>query len=107
MTWQPAPDPNGPPLRRIGDDLDVILRRVGGAGSKATTAVFTGWAEAVGPGVAAHAQPLALRGTTLVVTVDAPAYATHLKMLSPQLLARLAELAGPGAIEAVEVRVRG
>jgi predicted nucleic acid-binding Zn ribbon protein len=57
--------------------------------------------------VAAHAQPIALRGSTLVVGVDAPAYATQLRLLTPQLLARLAELTSPGVVEAVEVRVRG
>ena len=107
MTWRPAPDPDGPPLRRVGDDLDVILRRVGGGSAGVTAAVFRGWTGAVGPAIASHAQPLSLRGTTLVVAVDAPAYATQLRMLTPQLLARLAELAGPGAVDAVEVRVRG
>jgi predicted nucleic acid-binding Zn ribbon protein len=107
MTWRAAPDPDGPPLRRVGDDLDVLLRRVGGGGAQATAAVFSGWDRAVGAGIASHAQPLSLRGTTLVVAVDAPAYATQLRMLTPQLIARLTELAGPGAVDAVEVRVRG
>jgi predicted nucleic acid-binding Zn ribbon protein len=107
MTWTPARDSGDVPLRRMGEDLDVLLRRFGGAAGAASATVFTRWAEAVGAGVAAHAQPLALRGTTLVVGVDAPAYATQLRMLTPQLLARLADLVGPGAVEAVEVRVRG
>ncbi len=108
MPWSPLPNADGPVPTRVGDDLDVLVRRLGApAGAKATAAVFTRWADAVGAGVAAHAQPLALHGTTLVVGVDAPAYATQLRMLSTQLLARLSELAGPGVVEAVEVRVRG
>lgn len=107
MTWRPLPDPEGPPPKRVGENLDVILRHLGGGGSHATAAVFSGWATAVGPAIAVHAQPLSLRGTTLVVGVDGPAYATQLRMLTPQLLARLAELAGPGAVDTVEVRVRG
>lgn len=106
MTWLPLADPEGPPLRRVGDDLDVVMRHCGAPAGRKIAAVFTGWPEAVGAAVAAHAQPLSLRGTTLVVGVDAPAYATQLRMLTPQLLVRLAEMAGPGAIEAVELRVR-
>ncbi|MHB8661266.1 MAG: DUF721 domain-containing protein [Acidimicrobiales bacterium] len=106
MPWSALPDPEGPPPRRIGDGLDRVLGRLGGGTSRTTGAVLRGWAEAVGPGIAAHAQPLTLRGTTLVVVVDGPAYATQLRLLLPQLLARLAELAGPGAVDAVEVRVR-
>ena len=86
--------------------LDPLLRRLGGGTSKTTAVVFRGWADAVGASMASHARPLTLRGTTLVVAVDGPAYATQLRLLTPQLLARLTELAGPGAVEAVEVRVR-
>ena len=107
MAWRPTPDPDGPSPRRVAEDLDVLVRRFGAPAGVAGTSVFTRWEEAVGSAVAAHAQPLSLRGTTLVVGVDGPAYATQLRMLTPQLLARLAEMAGPGSIEAVEVRVRG
>ncbi len=106
MPWEPLRDEDALPAR-VGDDLDVLVRRFGVPAGASASAVFTRWADAVGAAVAAHAQPLALRGTTLVVGVDGPAYATQLRMLSAQLLARLAEIAGPGVIEAVDVRVRG
>ncbi len=107
MPWTPLPDPEGAPPRRVGDDLDAVLGRLGGASAHATGTVFRRWADTVGPGIAAHASPVALRGTTLVVAVDHPAYATQLRLMSPQLIARLAELVGPGAVDAVDVRVRG
>jgi len=72
----------------------------------AAVSVFSRWAEAVGPAVAVHARPLRLDGTRLVVGVDGPAYATQLRLLSGQLLARLRDLVGPGAVDSVEVRVR-
>jgi predicted nucleic acid-binding Zn ribbon protein len=106
VPWTPLPDPNGPPPRRVGEDLDAVVRQAGGAGGVAAVAVFARWADAVGPAVAAHAQPLRLDGTTLVVGVDAPAYATQLRLLSGQLLARLRDLVGPGAVDSVQVRVR-
>jgi predicted nucleic acid-binding Zn ribbon protein len=106
MTWRDLPDSEGRPPRRVGDALDPVLRRVGGASGRITAKVVQGWESAVGAAIAAHAQPVSLRGTTLVVAVDAPAYATQLRLMTPQLLARLTELAGVGAVDAVEVRVR-
>jgi hypothetical protein len=38
--------------------------------------------------------------------VDAPAWATQLRFLSAEMLARLSELAGPGAVTAIDIRVR-
>jgi predicted nucleic acid-binding Zn ribbon protein len=90
----------------VGDDLDELLRRAGTAGGAAAAGVWVRWDEAVGRMVAAHARPAALRGRTLVVAVDSPAYATQLRFLSPQLLNRLGEIAGPGVIDAIEVTVR-
>jgi predicted nucleic acid-binding Zn ribbon protein len=76
-----------------------------GAGVAAIGGVFGRWEEAVGAAVAAHVQPLKLDGTTLVVEVDDPAWATQLRFLEATLRARLAEVAG-AEIDKVEVRVR-
>jgi predicted nucleic acid-binding Zn ribbon protein len=86
--------------------VDREVRRLGGPGATALAAVFARWEEVVGPQVAAHAQPVSIRAGTLVVGVDAPAWATQLRLLTATLLARLDEVAGPGAVSAVEVRVR-
>ena len=106
MPWAPLPDADSWVPRRVGDDLDELLRRAGGAGGAASVAVWSGWAEAVGPAVAAHARPAALKGSTLVVAVDSPAYATQLRLLGHQLLNRLGQIAGCGVIDAIEVVVR-
>jgi len=106
VSWTPLPDPDTWVPHRVGDDLDAVLRRAGGSGGVAATLVFGRWEEAVGAAVAAHARPLRLDGTTLVVGVDAPAYATQLRLLTAQLLSRLRDLAGPGVVESVDVRVR-
>ena len=106
MPWTPLPDAEDWRPHRVGDDLDRLLRRGGGPGAAAPTAVWAHWDEAVGPAVAAHARPAAVKGTTLVVAVDSPAYATQLRLLGPQLLKRVAEFAGRGAINAIEVTVR-
>jgi hypothetical protein len=56
--------------------------------------------------VAAHARPAGLKGTTLLVAVDGPAYATQLRLLGRQLINRLGDVAGRGVIDAIEVTVR-
>ena len=56
--------------------------------------------------MAAHVQPVALDGTTLVVAVDDPSWATQLRFLERTLCERLATVAG-ATIEKVEIRVAG
>jgi hypothetical protein len=66
--------------------------------------LFGRWDEAVGHAVAAHVRPLKVDGTTLVVEVDDPAWATQLRFLEATICQRLAEVAGLH-IERVDVRV--
>jgi predicted nucleic acid-binding Zn ribbon protein len=70
------------------------------------TAVFASWADVVGEGVAAHARPRSLRHGVLVVLVDDPAWATQLRWLESDLLARLATIAGEDTVTEIQVRVR-
>jgi predicted nucleic acid-binding Zn ribbon protein len=67
--------------------------------------VFGRWTEAVGDAVAAHVTPLKLDGSTLIVEVDDPAWATQLRFLETALKQRLLEVAG-AKIETIEARVR-
>ncbi|MCU1503599.1 MAG: hypothetical protein JWM12_2953 [Ilumatobacteraceae bacterium] len=97
----------------LSDSLAGVVRalrneeRTGnvGAGVAAMGGVFGRWDDAVGAAVAAHVQPVKLDGTTLVVEVDDPAWATQLRFLEATLRERLAAVAG-AVIEKVEVRVR-
>jgi predicted nucleic acid-binding Zn ribbon protein len=89
----------------LADSVDAVVRSLRGVGAGAVRGVFGGWADAVGPQVAAHATPVSLDGGRLVVEVDQPGWATQLRFLAPQLLERLAEVAGPGAVHTIDVRV--
>ena len=103
-----APLPGGPGHgpRPVGASLDRLSASFGGPPAGVLTAVFSSWDEVVGEAVAAHARPRSLRHGVLVVVVDDPAWATQLRWLESDLLARLATIAGEGAISRVEVRVR-
>jgi len=89
----PAPGaPDGP--RRVADSLRSLMVPLGGAEALTGAAVFARWEEIAGPGLGTHARPLRLRDGVLVVAVDAPAWATQLRLLGPSLLARIAEVTG-------------
>ena len=79
-----------------------------GLGSPASVAsVFTRWDELVGPSISSHVRPLSLVGDTLVVIVDHPAWAVQLRLLAPEILARVSEVCeGPDAPSRLEVRVK-
>ncbi len=92
--------------RRIGASLDQVSRRVGAPSAAVVEAVFSRWAEVVGPAVAANARPLSLAGGVLVVGADDPAWASQLRFLAGEVLSRLEHVVGPGSVRRVEVRVR-
>jgi predicted nucleic acid-binding Zn ribbon protein len=91
--------------KRISDSLDAVAKRAGMASAGAVTPVFGRWAEIVGPAVADHSKPHSLREGVLKVHVDDPAWATQLRYLTPTIVARCNELAGPGSVTSVQVQV--
>ena len=99
--------PLGPPdPRRLGESLDVVARSLGAPPASALVTLFEGWADIVGPTVAAHSKPLSLTRGVLAVAVDEPGWATQMTYLEADLLRRLDETVGPGAVTRVTVRVR-
>ena len=114
--WQSGLVRNDEPIR-IGASLHDVVNALrpdgtpggvtatgGDASASALGGVFGRWEEAVGDALAAHVQPVKLDGSTLVVQVDDPAWATQLKFLEATLKQRLAEIAG-ATIDRIEVRV--
>ena len=89
----------------FSSSLDRVVRSLRGApSSRAVGGVFGRWDEAVGEQVAEHVTPLKLDGSTLIVEVDDPAWATQVKFLAPTIIDRLREVAGV-TVERVDVRV--
>jgi hypothetical protein len=64
------------------------------------------WLDAVGPTVAAHASPVRIDGTRLVVVVDDPAWGTQLRFLDAELRGRLERVLGAGSVREIDVMVR-
>ena len=82
-----GPDERDPQLlstaipRLIADRGWTVPAAVGG--------VMGRWPEIVGSHIAAHCTPVEFSGGVLTVRTDSPAWATELRMLAPQLLAKL------------------
>jgi predicted nucleic acid-binding Zn ribbon protein len=55
------------------------------------------WAQAVGPSIAAQAEPTAERGGVVTIACSASVWAQELDLMAPQIIERLnAALEGPG-----------
>jgi len=105
MPYEPLPnEPSGPKPLRGG--LDRVLRRLGGSSAASTEALSGHWADLVGESVATHCSPVAVNNSVLVVAVSDPAWASQLKFLEPDLVARMNEKLGEKSIESIEFRVR-
>ena len=104
MPARPLPG-NGPGPQPIGAALDSVMRGLGAPEASGVHLVFDRWSEVVGDSLAARTRPLKMDGSRLVLAVDEPAIATHVRFLQTELLARLDELLGPGRVTALDLRV--
>jgi predicted nucleic acid-binding Zn ribbon protein len=90
------PQPLGRLAARLSTDRGWVDRLAGGQ-------VFGRWAALVGADVAEHARPLQLRDGELVVQADSTAWATQLRLLQRQLVARIAAGVGNGVVRRIKV----
>lgn len=89
--------------RSIAAALDAVVAR---AAPQTVLARVQGvWSEAVGPAVAAQAQPVSERGGVVTVECSASVWAQEVELLAPRLLERLREVLGDAA-EVQSLRVR-
>jgi predicted nucleic acid-binding Zn ribbon protein len=89
----------------LGHAIGGLLDDQGWQQRAAIGSVFGRWPEIVGPDLAAHTKPDAFADGELAVTADSTAWATQVRLLSPQLIRRLNAELGDGTV--VRVRVRG
>lgn len=97
----PAPDARDPqPLGRLARDL---AKTQGWTPRVAEGAVFARWAEVAGEQIAGHAVPTALRDGVLHVSAESTAWATQLRMVQRQLLAKIAAAVGDGVVTSLRI----
>jgi predicted nucleic acid-binding Zn ribbon protein len=90
----------------VAESLAELSRQLGTAAPDALSAVFSRWAETVGEDVAAHTRPERIDGEALVVSVDSPAWASHLRTLAPRVISQLRDATGSDGVSRIVVRVK-
>lgn len=97
----PGPDLRDPqPLGRAARD---VARKRGWSARVAEGTVFGRWLAVVGDQIAEHARPTALREGVLSISAESTAWATQLRIMQAQLLARIAAEVGDGVVTAVKI----
>lgn len=91
--------------QRLGRALDRLMGTLRAPSVDVLDSVFTKWSEIVGEDVAAHSRPLSIDGGTLVVAAEDPTWASELRWLEKEVLARVSEVSGSDRISALNVRV--
>ncbi|MEE6179044.1 DUF721 family protein [Mycobacterium sp. 050134] len=101
-SWSgPGPDVRDPqPLGRLTRD---IAKKRGWSGRVAEGTVLGQWTTVVGHQIADHATPTGLSEGVLSVAAESTAWATQLRMIQAQLLAKIAAAVGDGVVTSLKI----
>ena len=65
--------------------------------------MFARWSGVVGEQIAEHATPTALRDGVLSIAAESTAWATQLRMVQAQVLAKIAAAVGDGVVTSLKI----
>ena len=97
----PAPDARDP--QTLAAATRDLARTRGWSLRVAQGTVFGQWQTVVGEHIAGHATPTALREGVLSVSAETTAWATQLRMVQAQLLAKIAAAVGDGVVTSLKI----
>jgi predicted nucleic acid-binding Zn ribbon protein len=101
-SWSgPGPDTRDPQL--LGAATRDLANARGWSPRVAEGAVLAQWAAVVGDQIAGHATPTALRYGVLSVSAESTAWATQLRLVQAQLLAKIAAAVGDGVVTTLKI----
>lgn len=95
------PDDRDPKL--LSDALDQLIEAKGWATDINVHTLLARWSSLVGGVNAAHSSPESYAETVLTVRAESTVWATSLRSIAPQLVARLNEQLGQGTVTRVKV----
>lgn len=87
----------------LGDALESVIKERGWSTEINVHLLLGRWSELVGEAVAQHSTPEAFRGGVLVVRTSSTNWASQLRLMAPQVLARMNESLGQGSITRVQI----
>ncbi|KAA0079739.1 DUF721 family protein [Mycolicibacterium sp. P9-64] len=101
-TWSgPGPDSRDPQM--FGAATMDMARSRGWTPRVAEGSIFGQWSTVVGEQIAEHANPSSLREGILTVEAESTAWATQLRMVQAQILAKIAAAVGDGVVTSLKI----
>ncbi|MDG3009833.1 DUF721 family protein [Rhodococcus sp. D2-41] len=96
-----GPDERDP--QALGALTSSVAQRRGWAPKVSAGVVLGRWPHVVGEDIASHAEPTALRDGVLHVSAKSTAWATQLRMMQAQILAKIARAVGDGVVTSLRI----
>lgn len=87
----------------LGEALESVIAERGWTTEVNVHLLLGRWPELVGPAVAEHSTPEAFRDRVVVVRTTSTNWASQLRLLAPQLVAKLNAALGDGTITALRI----
>ena len=97
----PGPDSRDP--QRLGNVTRDVAKKQGWSSRVAEGTVVGQWPSVVGHHIADHATPTALRDGVLSVSAESTAWATQLRIIQAQVLAKIAAAVGDGVVTTLKI----
>lgn len=97
----PGPDARDP--QPLGSATSALAKSRGWTPRVAEGAVFGQWETVVGEQISEHATPSSLRDGVLTVEAESTAWATQLRLVQAQLLAKIATAVGDGVVNSLRI----
>jgi hypothetical protein len=92
-------------LDKLSATLGKLLKARGLQSRLYEYRIFGQWERSVGPMIARHAQPQAVRGNKLSLVVDSPAWMQQLSLLKPEIIAKLNNSIGRDMIKDITLKL--
>ena len=92
-------------LDKLSYTLGSMLKARGLGSRLSEYRVFGQWEQSVGPAIARHALPQALRGKKLTLVVDSPAWMQQLSLLKPEIMEKVNRTLGKEAVTEIALRL--
>ena len=88
----------------LGDIFSKFLAQRGWKEPVAVGSVLADWSSIVGPQIAENAKVESFENATLILRASSTAWATQLRLLTPQLMHKFNEVLGTGVITKLEIK---
>lgn len=88
----------------VGDALAGLIKQQGWTTDLSVHSLLGRWPALVGPVVAEHSKPEGFSGGVIAVRTDSTAWASQLRLMAPQLVAKLNEKLGQGTITRLDIK---